>query len=193
MFEFQGKAKLSSVNARAEAHGDKRVPAYDLKFEAACSNDALVYFHPELRQMLYKKDETPDLVDQANPEALTALRFPKLSPLKWDWEGTGYAVTIPFGIGGPSNIKLGDCKIDDFRFSPQNGGTVIVSFRVICHPETTDVGRICEYIQQDIDGLDVQPPEAKSVQELFGEEKASDAKRVLDPAAAWPFPNKSAA
>lgn len=167
MFEFQGRAKLSSLNARAEIHGESRKPAFDLKFEIACSNDMLIHFHPELRSMLYKKNDDPDLIEQADPEALTALRFPKLGALKWDWEGAGYSLAIPYGIGGPSDIKLGECQIDDFKFSPQNGGTVILQCRVICHPETADVGRLCEFIQQEID-VTITPPEAKTVQELFG-------------------------
>lgn len=169
MFELTNhKSKLSSLNARAEIHGEDRRPAFDLKFEAACPSEVLIHFHPELRSMLYKQNDAPDLADQMDPENPTALRFPKLGTLKWDWEGTGYTVTVPYGIGGPSDIKLGECEIDDFKFSPQNGGTVLVQFRVICHPETADVGRLCEMIQQSID-ITVMPPEPASLGELFGE------------------------
>jgi hypothetical protein len=78
MFELNQTARLTSVNARAEIHGEDRKPAFDLKIEASMANDALIDFHPELRQFLFKKDDTPDLVDQINPDALTALRFPKM-------------------------------------------------------------------------------------------------------------------
>lgn len=194
MFELtKQKVKLSSVNPRAEIHGEERKPAFDLKFEAACCNDVLIHFHPELRQMLFKKNEQPDLVDQSNDkESLTALRFPKMGGIKWDWEGAGYALTVPYGIDDKSAIKLGDCKVDDFKFVPQNGGTVMLSWRTICHPKTEEVGKLCEFIQREID-ITLTPPEAKNVQELFGDEKKKSKEKKAeptDPAAGWPFPKK---
>lgn len=171
MFDLnKQKVKLSSVNARAEIHGEDRRPAFDLKFEAQCGNDVLIHFHPELRTTVYKKNEQPDLVDQIDTEALTALRFPKMGAIKWDWEGTGYNVTVDYGLGGKSDIKLAECQLDGFKFVCQEGGTVIVVFRVICHPETADVGRLCEFIQREVE-ISVTPPEPKNVQELFGDEK----------------------
>lgn len=172
MFELKQAVKLASVNARAELHGDDPKPAFDLKIEATMVNDALIHFHPELRQVLYKKDETPDLVDQINPEALTVLRFPKMGPLKWDWEGIGYSVTVGYGIGGASDIQLSACKVDHFKIEPQNGGSVLLTFRVIAHPETADVGKLCEFIQKNID-LTVTPPAPATVQELFGDQQAA--------------------
>lgn len=63
-----------------------------------------------------------------------------------------------------------EVSCDHFKFQPQNGGTVNVLFRVIAHPETADVGRLCELIQQSIE-MDVTPPEPETLQELFGEDK----------------------
>lgn len=173
MFEIkEAQVKIQSVNARAEMHGDKSVPAFDLKCEVNCSNDALIHFHPELRTMLYKKNDQPDLVDQADPEAINALRFPKMGALKWDFEGTGYSARVAYGMGGKSDIMLGDVKVDGLRIAPQQGGTVLISFRVIAHPATDDVGRLCEMIQQTVE-MDVVAPEPTTVQELFGDEKAA--------------------
>jgi hypothetical protein len=170
MFEIRNlPVKLASVNARAELHGEEKKPAFDLKLEANLSNDALIEFHSELRQMLYKKPDDPDLAEQGQPaEALTALRFPKLGALKWDFESEGYSVRVAYGIGGKSDINLGECKVHKFSFQPQNGGTVAVGLTVIAHPETADVGRLCEMIQQTVE-MDVLPPEPKTVQELFGD------------------------
>jgi len=164
-------AKLSSVNPRAEIHGEERKPACDLKFEVTCANDVLIHFHPELRSLLFKKDEQPDLIDQAQPtEALTALRFPKMGTIKWDWQGIGYKLTIDYGMGGQSNIVLGECEVDSMRIDPMNGGSVKLGFRVICHPESKQMGQLCELIQQEVE-ISVTPPEPTTVQELFGEEK----------------------
>lgn len=169
MFELkEHKVKLSSVNPRAEIHGEERKPACDLKFEVNCASDVLLDFHPELRQMLFKKSEDPDLVEQSEPDALTALRFPRLGTLKYDWEGTGYTLTLAYGIGGKSDIVLGECQVDSMRIDPMNGGTVKLGFRVICHPESKQMGQLCELIQQDID-ISVTPPEAETLGELFGE------------------------
>lgn len=169
MFELTNhKVKLSSVNPRAEIHGEERKPACDLKFEVACGNDVLIHFHPELRGMLFKKDETPDLVDQATPEALTALRFPRLGTLRYDWEGAGYTLTLAYGIGGKSDIVLGDCQVDSMRIDPMQGGTVKLGFRVICHPESKQMGQLCELIQQEV-SINVTPPAPETLGELFRE------------------------
>lgn len=173
MFDLdQANVKLASVNARAEKHGEDTKPAFDLKIEATLPSSALIHFHPELRQHLFKKDENPDLVDQANPdaEALTVLRYPKMGALKWDWEAAGYTAVVGYGLGGDSDIKLGDVKVDHFMFEPQNGGSVAVSFRVIAHPDSDDVGKLCEFIQRDID-LTLTPPAPTTVHELFGDTK----------------------
>jgi hypothetical protein len=166
MFELNQSAKLTSINARAERHGDDRVPAFDLKFEAAMPNNVLLDFHPELRQMLFKRNDDPDLVEQGEEDALTALRFPKMSPIKWDFEGTGYTLTVGYGIGGPSDITLAECKVDKFTFEPQNGGSVVVRFRAIAHPDSAFVGKLCEKIQQSVE-LVVMPPEPTTAADLF--------------------------
>lgn len=167
MFELtKTKIKLTSVNARAEIHGEERKAAFDLMFEAKCGNDILIPFHPELRQMLYKKNDAPDLIEQQDAEAITALRFPKMGAIKWDQEYIGHTVTVDYGLGGKSDIVLGETKIDKFKFIAQEGGTVAVIFRVICHPETADVGRLCEFIQRDVE-ISIEPPEAQTADELF--------------------------
>lgn len=167
MFELDKQnVKLASVNPRAEIHGDERKSAFDLKIEAQCTGDVLACFSSELRNFLYKKTDTPDLVDQAQPEVADALRFPKMAAFKWDAEGDGYTVRVDYGLGGYSDIVLNDCKIDSFRIMPMNGGTVNILFRVICHPETDDVGLLCDMIQQSI-GITVEAPEALSVGDLF--------------------------
>lgn len=162
------KAKLTNVNPRAELHGDQPKPAFDLMIEVACASTVLNDFHPELRGMLYKKDEDPDLVEQLEGESLTALRLPKLGALKWDQDYSGYTVVVDYGMGGDSNIVLGDVKVDKFKFTAQEGGTVTVQCRIIAHPDEKVIGPLCNFIQRDI-VLSITPPEPTTVQELFGE------------------------
>lgn len=163
---FNLKTQLASVNARAEIHGKDKKPAFDLKLICNMPNDVLIDFHPLLRTMLYKPADTPDLVEQADPDALTALRLPKLGKLKWEFEQEGYSLRIPYGISGPSDIVLSDCKVHKVAFLPQEGGTVSVQCTVIAHPERNDVGRLCELIQQTVE-MELTPPEPQNMRELF--------------------------
>ncbi|WP_313632502.1 hypothetical protein [Massilia timonae] len=170
MFQLKDqKAKLTSVNPRAELHGDQPKPACDLMIEVACASSVLNDFHPDLRAMLYKKDENPDLVEQLEGDSMTALRLPKLGPMKWDQECTGYSVEVDYGMGGDSNIVLGDVKVDKFKFTAQEGGTVTVQCRIIAHPDEKVIGPLCNFIQRDII-LSITPPAPQTVQELFGED-----------------------
>ena len=169
MFGLKQQVKLASVNARAEIHGDERKSAFDLKFDASVPSADLIEFHPSLRAFLYKEATSPDLASQGGDDKETELRFPLLGDLKWDWEGTGYHLEVEYGTGGKSNIKLGDVKIDKFKISPQNGGTVLIEFRAIVHPESKDVGKLCEMIQTDIGIHLISPEEADSkVKRLHG-------------------------
>jgi hypothetical protein len=172
MFDLDNQSvKLANVNPRAEKHGEDTKTAVDIKIEASCPSSVLIHFHPELRQHLFKKDENPDLVDQVTDgEGLTALRYPKMGGIKWDWEGSSYTAIVDYGMGGDSNITLGDVKVDHFTFEPQNGGSVLVTFRIIAHPDSDDIGKLCEFIQRDID-LTLTPPEPKNVHELFGDDE----------------------
>lgn len=167
MFELNQAVKLANVNPRAEMHGEDPKPAFDLKIEATCPSTVLLCFHSELRQHLFKKDEQPDLVDQViEGDGLTVLRYPKMGPIKWDWEGAGYTATVDYGLGGDSNIVLHDCKVDHFKIEAQNGGSVVITFRIIAHPESEDVGKLCEFMQRDIE-LVLAPPAAKTADDLF--------------------------
>ena len=169
MFEIRNlKTQLASVNARAELHGQEKKPAFDLKLICAMPNDVLIDFHPELRSWLFKPSDEPDLVEQADPGALTALRFPKLGAQKWDFDAGGYSLRIAYGIGGPSDIFLSECKVHKVSFVCQQGGTVSVQCTVIAHPDSAVVGRLCEMIQQTVE-MDLTAPEPQTVQELFGE------------------------
>lgn len=170
MFELSNqKAKLDSVNARAELHGEERKPAFDLKFTVALGNECLAFFAPELRSSLYKKsDAQGELIDE---ERESALRFPKMGRFYWDWEGVGYTLTIPYGIGGISDIVVEGVNINKFRLQPQEGGTVLVSFRAIAHLDEKVVGPLCSLIQRETE-ISIEPPPPQNVQELFGEQAA---------------------
>ena len=169
MFNLHQKCKLINAKTRAWVHGDDQKLCLDLQIEADMSNDVLIEFHSELRQFMFKCDDSPDLVDQINPDALTVPRFPSAGQMKWAWEGVGYTVRVDYGIVGGSDIDLPECTVDRFKFMPKSGGTVTVSFRIITNPKQSDVGKLCEFIKREIE-LVVCPPEPSTLEELFGDE-----------------------
>lgn len=163
-------AKLTNVNPRAELHGQDKKLAVDLKFEIKVSNDVLSEFDASLKGSLYKKadDGQGDLI--ADPGYLPTLKFPLMGAVKWGKSFDGYETVIHYGVSGAQDIHLVECAVDNFRFDCQDGGTVVVSFRVIAHPEAAELGRLCEMIQQEVE-MSLIEPQAKpeTVQQLFGE------------------------
>ncbi|MDK6077908.1 hypothetical protein [Massilia varians] len=168
-FEFNQVAKLTGINPRPELHGEEPKPACDIMFAAIMANTVLNRFAQGLLDSIYKEVATPDLVDQvSDTPAVTALRYPGMSAFKWEFTGTGYTLEIDFGMGGDSNIKLGDIQIDKFKLEPQEGGSVCVSWRAIAHPDEKDIGKLYRLMQRDVQ-LILTPPEPKTLQEAFGD------------------------
>ena len=169
--------KLANYNPRAEKHGKQAKPAADLIIEAAMSATVLDMLQPGLRESMYKPAE--DQADLVEPDrnALTARRFPKMSPYSWGWEGKGYTLTVDYGLGGDSDIELGDCTVKDVRISPQEGGTVLFKFRVVAHPDEHDSGILTHRIQQEIT-ITLKAPPPQTVGELFGDEPQPEPEEV---------------
>jgi hypothetical protein len=168
MFSLQKqKLKLSNINVRAEKHGDDTKLAADVKLTMKVSNDILSEFDPSLKSALYAEGSNSDQgelpIDE--PGRLSALKFPNMSSIGWGIELKGFDFRLHYGIGGKSDIKLSECEVDKFRFTPQDGGTVEVSFRVIVHPEAAQLGRMCELIQAEIE-VSLTPPEEQQQEML---------------------------
>lgn len=161
MFSLENQtAKLTSVNPRAEIHGADRVMAADIKFEIKVSNDVLSEFDPQLKSSLYRKpDENDSQAELAISDAgyLPKLKFPQMGAIKWDKEFAGDELVVHYGVSGKDDIAFTAKSVDNFRFDCQDGGTVIVSFRVIAHPKPEDLGRLCEMIQQEV-SISMIPP-----------------------------------
>lgn len=150
-------AKLSSVNVRSEKHGPELVPAVDLKLAIDASNDILAKFHPDLKASLYYKAE-PDADDQEELDGidpvtnLPNLRFPRLDgPLKWDIMGAGYHLCMDYGLGGDSNLNLHGCEVNNFAFTPKEGGTVELAFRVqVTDLDEAVIGKLATLCQHEV-------------------------------------------
>lgn len=170
MFSLQNqKAKLSSVNPRAEIHGQDRRMAVDLKFEVKLSNDCLSEFDPSLKSAIYRAADPGEGDLLANePGNLPKLKFPLMGAIKWDKAMPGYETVIHYGVSGQMDIHLIETDVDGFRFDCQDGGTVAVSFRVIAHPEAEQLGRLCEMIQQEVE-MSLIEPAPESLSDVFKE------------------------
>lgn len=184
MFDLNKQTvRMSNFNARSELNGDTRKPAADISCSASMPNTILDVLCPGLLQLLYERPKNPDLAEQANPDALTALRMPLLGlPLKWALELDNRKLTIDYGLGGDSDIVLPECKVHKFTIEPQNGGTVLLGWMISGHPDATQAGWLYDHQQQDIViTLEADPqddaqgkliPEKKSKKEKQAEAKA---------------------
>jgi hypothetical protein len=117
-----GKARLVHINARKEGPEDEKILATDLKFTLLTSSDFLIYFHSQLRLMLFTKEGEP--------------RFPLMGPVDWDYEFRNMKLTLDPMTLDPELRFLG-VKLKKWVFQPKQNGMVAVSSR----PRSSRTGR----------------------------------------------------
>lgn len=168
---------LSQKNRPAGAN-----PGVRLNVQADLPNYVLSEFDPALRNTLFTKSaaaETAKDKRQTLPGVDPISDLPNLTSIArhirkvaWSEKLTGYDVEIDHGIGGKSNLKMGDASLENFRFAAKEGGTVAAwwSIEVVDVPKLT-MGELTmlksrevpvkllepEVVQQD---LDDDPPVA---------------------------------
>lgn len=172
------KARLINYTPRRELHGEDPKPAATLRFGVTLGADLLAMFAPTLRSSFYCKREgvQRDLADAAADA--NDLRYPQIEdPIKWALEIVGAELTIDYGLGNKSNIVLPLCDIDEFTVSPQQGGVVLVVFRVACHPDEKQSGKLAMMIGKDDLKITLEPPAGDLV------EQAEDAAKPDTPLA----------
>ena len=162
-FSMQDRnVKVASVNPRAEKHGEDNVLAADIKIQANCASTVLDHFEPKLRSLLFRKPAVGE--QQALPvdgnEGMTGIRCPELGELSWDAELTGYTMKITRGMGLAEPLLIDGVDLKKFRFSPLEGGTVAISFNVVCHPDTEQMGQLCDLIQEEVELTLIAPKAA---------------------------------
>lgn len=159
--------KLLNFNPRAELHGEDKKLAADLKIEAGVTADVLAEFHPSLRAFLFNKDS----LDLAEGEAM---RFSRLGlPLTWDDEMTGAKFSIHYGVGSSKPLVLGDVTVNQFRIEPRNGGSVLLTLRVQCHPTPKQAGDLADLIGSTIN-ISLEPMELAEIGEAPATPKKTD-------------------
>ncbi len=154
MFEIRRKAaKIASFNPRAEKSGSENRPAADLKLSANLAATMLDALDPSLRAWLFCKSPGPgdDLADAAH-EAPN-LRQPRIAA-QFDWvpRYAGYELRIhDLGLDESSDLVISGCEFNRIRLAPQEGGTVIVSWRLQFHPTEAQAGKLSTLIQETLD------------------------------------------
>lgn len=164
MFSLENQsAKLLNVNPRAELHGEDTKLAVDLKFEVKTSNDILSEFSGYLKAALYKKRDSGQQELDMDAGHLSQLKFPQMGPVKWDYDTAGYRLVL-HKVFQENDIALDECEADNWKFECQDGGTVVLTFRVICHPDQKHIGSLCQLIQQSVE-ISMIPPDADDEQQ----------------------------
>jgi hypothetical protein len=163
MFELDSaEVKCISASTNAENKGkseDTRL-GMSLYFEFLATNDFLDKFDPKLRQALYNKaagGKQEDLTGHT-PER----KFP-ITKIEWPYTGDGYEATIHAELNFGKELELQECKVDKFTFTFRDGAAVGYKFRIYCHPELDDVGKLAAMEKHTV-RLTLTPP-------AVGEEK----------------------
>lgn len=144
------RATLIHLNPRAEKHGEENEPAADLKISVTDTNSLLAMFHPTLRSMFYKQDESEGQLE--GMDALTVRRFgPLIERVRLDFALKGADVTIGFGLGGASDVDLSTVDVDSFVLTLMEGGSVGMTFRVKARPSSEQIKRLYEIMGGEID------------------------------------------
>lgn len=174
---------VSNVNIRSELHGTEHVTAIDVDFKLTASNDILSSFHGSLKSMLYGPAERgdggqPELEGVPQVSDLTRLLCPYLEPITLKREYAGYTLTIDYGLGGGSNIEIGDCEVSKFKIDPKEGGSVELKFRVQASgvSEAT-LGKVGSLIGHEVEITLLAPEERQTP--IAGDGERGEA---------WPFP-----
>lgn len=160
---------IEHVNLRDEKHGDDTVAAIDVKLSMETSAEVLGLFHPALRQALYCKDPHAPVAQQPplelEPAAeLPNLRWPHLEPLRWSEDLEHRTLTIDYGIGGKSSLKLTDCKANGFRIEPMEGGTVRLTWRIQhAQPDERVVGKLSGLLKRQVNVTLMASPETEAL------------------------------
>jgi hypothetical protein len=162
----KANAKITSLNPRAEKHGEDNVPACDIGFELNAHSSVLDYFDPTYRPFLFRspdrENDQPSLVPGEN---MTSLAKPNLKPLSLDESFPGYTLRIGSGLELGRDLVLTGVNLSGFKIEAIDGGSVKLKFSAACHPDADECGALYEQIQDLVD-LSLEPPKPGADQQL---------------------------
>lgn len=135
--------ELTDVGGRKEIHGETKVQAIDVSFKWETTQEALALFSERLLKSWYYNQAAEAGQETADgiPKTLPNLQCPKIKmPVQWDLELTGYTAHFDYGLGekAGSNLVLANSKVNKFRLTVKEGGTVIVQAMVQCNSDVNE-------------------------------------------------------
>jgi hypothetical protein len=152
VFALEEPTKVKVTDVEVLSSKDRKPtdnPGAALNFSMVVGNDMLTMFDGYLKSALYmavankgdapvkqnkKAQETlvPEVSNQqisSDMPKLTTMGM-KLGEFAWDLELIGCKLNIEYGTNGPSGIEADGCKVYRFRIFGQEGGSVIIKYRV---------------------------------------------------------------
>lgn len=142
------KMKLATFVVRTEKHGDDDVLAFSAGLRFVGANTFLDLVAPGLRTALYSAVEGQDQLPGVEP-ATPLLRCKKIGTVSLDVLCEGWTLEIEHGIDEP--MRIGGAKIDKFRVTAHEGGSVEVSLRVGSNDVDEDeLGRLAGKLSQQV-------------------------------------------
>lgn len=140
--------RLASFVVRTEKHGDDDVLAFSAGLRFTGANTFLDLVAPGLRAALYSAVEGQDQLPGVEP-ATPLLRCKKIEAVALDVTCDGWTIEIEHGIDEP--MRIGGAKIDKFKVTPHEGGSVEVAMRVGSNDVDEDeLGRLAGKLSQQI-------------------------------------------
>jgi hypothetical protein len=122
--------KVASVTVREEHHGDDSVVALTMRLKLCGANTLLDALHADLRHAFYMA--VPDQEQLPGVEPATPLLRAKniLGEIPLTPKFEGWTMRVQHGIDEDEPITLGSCRVDKFKLSVMEGGSVELSFNV---------------------------------------------------------------
>jgi hypothetical protein len=122
-------ATLSTVTNRVEKHGDDDVPAVSFGIKIVGANTILDALSATLRPTLYTKPRGQQSIEGVEPTTPN-LRCAQIESASIAASFEGWTLNVDHGIDEHDPISFGGCKVDKFKVTPSEGGTVELSLRV---------------------------------------------------------------
>ena len=94
-----------------------------------------------------------------------------MSPIKWDWRGSGYSLEIDYGIGHGKGVMREGCEVGKFVIDPKEGGTVEIKFQVQAVTGLTEaiMGKLSLMIGSEVDITLLAPTTVEQTGAVFDE------------------------
>jgi hypothetical protein len=123
------EARLATLTARIEKHGDDEKPAVSLGIEIETANTVLDCIDPTLRHALFKaKDENQEAIDGL--ESTPVLRSNSIDRVILPTKHEGWTLEVDDGVDDTTPLVFGGCKVDKFNVEPRQGGSITLRLRV---------------------------------------------------------------